>query len=186
MKKYRINTRIEKMFDTSYRADLSVHQSDGVPQRMNGMAHRANGMAHRAESRCDSKKGFVNAFSLAEILIVLAIMGILIMLVVPNNAGVATRSKALEAQQELKMIHTLQEAYRMQYSKYSMDLTQLNYIPHKSVNAGGTANYEVTVIEASVNGYKAKAEAVVDFNGDGKKNIWEIDQEGTLKEVQPD
>jgi len=145
---------------------------------------------HRSEPRCDSdmnhRKGFIKAFSLAEILIVLAIMGILIMLVVPNNAGVATRSKSLEAQQELKMIHTLQEAYRMQYSKYSMDLTQLNYIPHKLVTAGGTANYEVTVLEASTTGYKAKAEAVVDFNGDGKKNIWEIDQGGVVKEVQPD
>ncbi len=137
-------------------------------------------------SQPELKKGFIKAFSLAEILIVLAIMGILIMLVVPNNAGVATRSKSLEAQQELKMIHTLQEAYRMQYSKYSMDLTQLNYIPHKLVTAGGTANYEITVLEASTTGYKAKAEAVVDFNGDGKKNIWEIDQGGVVKEIQPD
>jgi type IV pilus assembly protein PilE len=54
------------------------------------------------------------------------------------------------------------------------------------VNAGGTANYEISMVEASVNGFKAKAEAVVDFNGDGKKNIWEIDQDGVLKEVQPD
>jgi len=132
------------------------------------------------------KKGFVDAFSLAEILIVLAIMGILIMLVVPNQAGVAARSKSLEAQQELKMLHTLQHAHHLQYSKYSMDLTQLNYIPHKLVTAGGTANYQITVVEASTAGFKAKAEAVVDFNGDGKKNIWEIDQEGVLTEVQPD
>ncbi len=55
----------------------------------------------------DSKM-HVNAFSLAEILIVLAIMGILIMLVVPNQAGVASRTKSLEAQQELKI-----------YKKYS-------------------------------------------------------------------
>lgn len=132
------------------------------------------------------KQGHIDAFSLAEILIVLAIMGILIMLVVPNNAGVAARSKSLEAQQELKMVHTLQHAYHLQYSKYSMDLTQLNYIPHKLVTAGGTANYQITVIEANTSGFKAKAEAVVDFNGDGKKNVWEIDQEGVLTEVQPD
>jgi type IV pilus assembly protein PilE len=130
--------------------------------------------------------GFVKAFSLAEILIVLAIMGILIMLVVPNQAGVASRTKSLEAQQELKMVHNLQYAYFLQYSKYSADLTTLNYIPHKLVNAGGTANYEVSIIEASPSGFKAKAEAVVDFNGDGKKNIWEIDQEGVLKEIQVD
>jgi len=41
-------------------------------------------------------------------------------------------------------------------------------------------------LEASPTGFKAKAEAVQDFNGDGKRNIWEIDQEGILKETQPD
>lgn len=132
------------------------------------------------------KKGHISAFSLAEILIVLAIMGILIMLVVPNQAGVASRTKSLEAQQELKMIQNLQYAYFLQFSKYSSDLQTINYMPHKLVNAGGTANYEISINEATTTGFKAKAEAVVDFNGDGKKNIWEIDQDGILKEVQPD
>jgi len=136
--------------------------------------------------KLNKRKGFVNAFSLAEILIVLAIMGILIMLVVPNNAGVASRTKSLEAQQELKMVHNLQYAYFLQYSKYSPDLTTINYIPHKLVNAGGTANYQINILESSINGFRAQAEAVVDFNGDGKKNMWEIDQEGVLKEIQPD
>lgn len=131
-------------------------------------------------------KLYVKAFSLAEILIVLAIMGILIMLVVPNQAGVASRTKSLEAQQELKMIHNLQYAYFLQYSKYSADLNSINYVPHKTVTSGGTANYEISITEASTTTFKAKAEAVVDFNGDGKKNIWEIDQDGILKEIQPD
>jgi type IV pilus assembly protein PilE len=136
--------------------------------------------------RRNRKKGFVDAFSLAEILIVLAIMGILIMLVVPNQAGVASRTKSLEAQQELKMVHNLQYAYFLQFSKYSSDLPTLNYMPHKTVMEGGTANYVISISESSVSGFKAKAEAVVDFNGDGKKNIWEIDQDGVLKEVQVD
>ncbi len=131
-------------------------------------------------------KMLVNAFSLAEILIVLAIMGILIMLVVPNQAGVASRTKSLEAQQELKMVHNLEYAYFLQFSKYSTDLPGLNYIPHKTVLNGGTANYEISILEASPTGFKAKAESVVDFNGDGKKNSWEIDQDGVLKETQVD
>lgn len=132
------------------------------------------------------KNHYVDAFSLAEILIVLAIMGILIMLVVPNNAGVAARTKSLEAQQELKMVHNLQYAYFLQYSKYAGDLREVNYIPHKLSTAGGTANYEISITESSPTGFKARAEAVQDFNGDGKKNVWEIDQEGVPKEVQPD
>lgn len=137
-------------------------------------------------SKNKKKSGYAAAFSLAEILIVLAIMGILIMLVVPNQTGVASRTKSLEAQQELKMIHNLQYAHFLQFSKYSSDLQSINYIPHKTVLSGGTANYEISIIEATPAGFKAKAEAVVDFNGDGKKNIWEIDQDGVLKEVQPD
>lgn len=128
----------------------------------------------------------LKAFSLAEILIVLAIMGILLMLVIPNQSGIATRTKSMEAQQELRMIHNLQYAYFLQYSKYSLDTKEINYIPHKLITEGGTALYRVSIIEASPSGFKAKAEAVQDFNGDGKYNIWEIDQEGQPKETQVD
>ncbi len=128
----------------------------------------------------------LKAFSLAEILIVLAIMGILLMLVIPNQSGIATRTKSMEAQQELRMIHNLQYAYFLQYSKYSLDSKEINYIPHKLITEGGTALYRISIIEASPSGFKAKAEAVQDFNGDGKYNIWEIDQEGQPKETQVD
>ena len=128
----------------------------------------------------------LKAFSLAEILIVLAIMGILLMLVIPNQSGIATRTKSMEAQQELRMIHNLQYAYFLQYSKYSMDTKEINYIPHKLITENGTALYRVSIIEASPSGFKAKAEAVQDFNGDGKYNIWQIDQEGQPKETQVD
>lgn len=128
----------------------------------------------------------VQAFSLAEILIVLAIMGILIMLVVPNQAGVASRAKAIEAQQELKMVHSLEYTYQLQFSKYSNDLDQIGYVAHKPNGAGGTANYTITILEASATNFKAQAEANQDFDGDGTKNIWEIDQDGILTEVTPD
>lgn len=128
----------------------------------------------------------LKAFSLAEILIVLAIMGILLMLVIPNQSGIATRTKSMEAQQELRMIHNLQYAYFLQYSKYSLDGKEINYIPHKLITEGGTALYRISIIEASPSGFKAKAEAVQDFNGDGKYNIWEVDQEGQPKETQVD
>lgn len=127
-----------------------------------------------------------SAFSLAEILIVLAIMGILIMLVIPNQTGIATRAKSMEAQSELRMVHHLQDAYHLQFSKYSQDLTELNYIPHKLQSEGGTSIYRISITEASPDNFKARAEAVQDFNGDGKMNIWEIDKEGQPKEVQPD
>ena len=105
----------------------------------------------------------VKAFSLVEILVVLAIMGILIMLVVPNQAGVASRTKSLEAQQELKMIHNLQYAYFLQFSKYTSDLQTLSYIPHKSVLNGGTANYEISIEESFYFKYKKHVNTYINF-----------------------
>lgn len=137
-------------------------------------------------SRSRNKIERIDAFSLAEVLIVLAIMGILIMLVVPNQTGIASRAKSMEAQQELRMIHNLQYAHHLQYSKYTMDLKEVNYVPHKLLTEGGTALYRITILESTPSSFKARAEAVQDFNGDGKFNIWEIDQEGNPKEVQPD
>jgi type IV pilus assembly protein PilE len=117
-------------------------------------------------------KARLKAFSLAEILIVLAVIGILIMLVVPNQTAVATRAKAIEAQSALNNVHSLQYAYFLQYSKYSDDLSAIDFVPNKLVTEGGRANYRIEIIEASTTGFKAKAEAVVDFNGDGRFNTW--------------
>lgn len=133
-----------------------------------------------------NKQRRLNAFSLAEVLIVLAIMGILLMLVIPNQTGIATRAKSMEAQQELRMVQTMEQGYFLQYSKYTTDFNELNYIPHKTMRDGGTALYLITITEASPNSFTARAEAVQDFNGDGKMNIWEINQEGQPTEVQAD
>ncbi|MFK7786542.1 MAG: hypothetical protein AB8B56_15585 [Crocinitomicaceae bacterium] len=116
----------------------------------------------------------------------LAIMAILTISCESNQAEIAAKTKALEAQQELKMVHNLEYAHFLQFSAYSSDLEELNYPPHKLVTQGGTALYEISIVEASPTGFKAKAQAVQDFDGDGKFSIWEIDEEGRIKEVQTD
>jgi|SRR5690554_351051 len=130
--------------------------------------------------------GRIKAFSLAEILIVLAVIGILIMLVVPNQTAVASRAKSIEAQTALNNIYSLQYAYFLQYSKYSSDLEQIDYLPNKLITEGGRSNYSIEIVDASTTSFKAKATAVVDFNGDGKFNTWEVDQTGEVKEIQKD
>lgn len=128
----------------------------------------------------------LKAFSLAEILIVLAVIGILIMLVVPNQTAVASRAKAIEAQTALNNLHNLQYAHFLQYSKYSSDLDKIDYVPNKLVTEGGRANYKIEIVEASTTGFKAKATAVVDFNGNGTFNTWIVDETGEVKETQKD
>jgi len=145
---------------------------------MNFLIHGASGQK--------KSSGRLAAFSLAEILIVLAVIGILIMLVVPNQTAVATRAKAIEAQTALNNIHNLQYAYFLQYSKYSSDLDDIGYVPNKLVTEGGRANYRIEITEASTAGFKAKATAVVDFNGNGTYNTWVVDESGEVKETQKD
>lgn len=127
-----------------------------------------------------------NAFTLTEILVVLAIIGILILLVLPNQAGVVGDAKSLEAQTHLNQVYSLQKNYFNIHSKFTNDLSKISYEPSKLVTEGGNANYRIEIVEASQNTFKAKATAVVDFDGDGTFNVWEIDQNKQLIEVVND
>ena len=50
----------------------------------------------------------------------------------------------------------------------------------------GKSNYMVGILDASTVGFKARATAVVDFDGDGEFNIWEIDEKNNLIEIIKD
>ena len=131
-----------------------------------------------------SKK--TNAFTLNEMLMVLAIIGILLLLALPTFMPLISKTKAQEAKIQLKYISNLQTQYRYLNSKYSMEFNELDFEAPKTVNEGGTANYRYEIIEASTGSFKARAEAVVDFNGNGVFNVWEIDENGNPKEVVKD
>lgn len=128
----------------------------------------------------------LSAFSLTELLVVLVIMGILVLLALPNLMPLISKAKSTEAQIHLGYIHTLQKSYFYMHSKYSTDLEEIGYEPEKMVTDGGMANYKIEIEEAGSTYFKAKATAVVDFDGDGVYNMWEIDQDKNLKEITKD
>ena len=119
-------------------------------------------------------------------LIVLAILGILLLIALPNFMPLISKTKAQEAQIQLKYISNLQKQYQYLHSKYSADFNEVNYESPLTVLENGSANYRYEVIEATVNNYKVRATAVVDFDGDGIYNIWEIDTEGNPKQIIKD
>lgn len=128
----------------------------------------------------------LRAFSLPELLVVLVIIGILVLIALPNLMPLISKAKSTEAQQQLTFMHTLQKTNFYTYSHYSSSLEDLGFEQQKLVTEGGTANYRIEIIEASERGFRATATAVVDFNGNGTYNVWEINQEKELRETTKD
>jgi len=135
-----------------------------------------------------SKKSFrkVNAFNLQEMLIVLALIGILLLIALPNFLPLIAKAKSQEAKIQLKYIYDLQSQYRYLNSRFAPDLASLDYQAPKTVLENGTANYSYQITGVSAAGFSANATAVSDFDGDGIFNVWVIDEQGKLKEVIKD
>ncbi len=132
------------------------------------------------------KQKKLNAFTLNELLVVLIIIGILILITLPSLMPLISKAKATEAQLQLGHLHTLQKSQFYMYSRYSADLYELGFEQEKLTTEGGRANYLIEIIEADVNGFVARATAVVDFDGDGTYNVWEVDQDKVLREITKD
>lgn len=128
----------------------------------------------------------IKAFSLQELLIVLIIIGILVLLALPNLMPLVVKAKSTEAQIQLKHLATLQRANFLQYSRYSDDMAEIGFEQARTVEEGGTANYRIEIVQISGNAYRAQATAVVDFDGDGIYNVWEVNESGTISEVVKD
>ena len=130
----------------------------------------------------------LDAYTLTEILVVLVIIGILTLLALPNLLPTVTKAKAIEAKEQLIHLKTLEQDYFYEHSRYSKDFNELGFIqdPLVTDSKDGRANYRINVTNASNTTFTATATAVVDFNGNGTYNVWQIDQDGTLKEVTPD
>lgn len=130
----------------------------------------------------------VDAFTLTEVLVVLVIVGILVLLALPNLMPLITKAKSTEAKVQLEHVYTLEKSHFYEKSKFSSDLASIGFIQEKLVTEAdnGQANYRIEVIQATPTAFLAKATAVVDFDGDGVFNIWEIDQEKNLKETVQD
>jgi type IV pilus assembly protein PilE len=126
------------------------------------------------------------SFNLQEMLIVLAIIGILLLIALPNLMPLIAKAKSVEAQTQLKAIYNAEQQYFFMYSKYSSDLNEIDFKSPKLVTKGGNANYAYEILQSSSNSFKVRATAVTDFNGDGQYNVWEIDQEGNPKQVTSD
>jgi type IV pilus assembly protein PilE len=128
----------------------------------------------------------LRAFNLQEVLVVLLIIGVFMLIALPNLMPLVVKAKSIEAQIQLKYIYNNQTSHRFLYSKYSNDLSELDFEAPKTVKENGSANYSYELISADATSFKARAIAVTDFDGDGILNVWEIDENGVPKQITKD
>tara|TARA_B110000114_G_scaffold128315_1_gene134346 strand:+ start:345 stop:740 length:396 start_codon:yes stop_codon:yes gene_type:complete len=126
------------------------------------------------------------AYNLQEILIVLVIIGILLLLALPNLMPLISKAKSVEAQLQLSHLYNSQTTYHYMNSKYSIELEAIDFEVPKSVNDNGTSNYHYEIVSATQHQFKARATAITDYDGDGIFNVWEIDENGKPKQTVKD
>jgi type IV pilus assembly protein PilE len=130
----------------------------------------------------------VSAFTLSELLVVLVIIGILILMSFPVLMPLISRTRSVEAKQALKHLHALQKTYFYEHAKYTTNLEDIGFEQEKLTTEGpdGKSNYKIEIVEASHNTFLSRGTAVVDFDGDGQFNVWEINEKGNLEEIVKD
>lgn len=144
------------------------------------MKNRKSDISSKSEVR--KLKGF----STMDMLIAIAIVGILVLIALPKQASTISKAKAVEAQMQLQHLYTLQKSYYYIHSKYTHDFEEVGFEQEKLTTEGGSANYRIEILEAGPGVFRASATSVVDFDNDGIFNSWEVDQEKSIREIIKD
>ncbi|MCG8687200.1 MAG: prepilin-type N-terminal cleavage/methylation domain-containing protein [Desulfobacterales bacterium] len=141
----------------------------------------------------------IKGFSLIELMIVVAIIGILSAIAIPNFINYQLKSKTAEAKTNLGTIKTVQEAYKAENSSYVVCTASPNATPNTSkqpwVDQGGGFgaigfiplgdvyySYAVTSVDTATS---FTATATGNLDGDATSAVYTITQSSTLSGPVP-
>ena len=110
-------------------------------------------------------------FTLIEVMVVVAIIGILASIAVPNFMNFICKTRQIEAKKNLSILRSCEEAYRAVNDTYGSDLNKIGF------TFSGTSKYTYMFI-TSVNSSEFTAHTKGVING--SDDIWTINQNGIL------
>lgn len=114
-------------------------------------------------------------FTLIELMIVVAIIGVLAAIAIPNFLNYQCKAKQSEAKANLGNIRTSQEAYFAEYDTYSATLTNVGFATKGDSRYTYTSTGTTTLFTAT-----ATAKAPGLKNAAGDLDVWTINQDGDL------
>ena len=110
-------------------------------------------------------------FTLIELMIVVAIIGILAAIAIPNFMTYQCKAKQSEAKSNLGNIRTMQEAYIAEYDRYSSSMTLVGFS-----TKGDSARYSYSTT-GGASTFTATARAAL---GGTVSDVWTINQSAIL------
>jgi prepilin-type N-terminal cleavage/methylation domain-containing protein len=125
-------------------------------------------------------------FSLIELMIVVAIIGILASIAVPNFVKFQCRAKQMEAKTALKNLVVAQETYRGEYDRYAAG-NEASLLITSFVISGTLRRYSIYVSNATGTTYNGFAIATpprgADLTNGSLQDMWSTTQQGGLDPI---